>query len=118
MIQMETALPTISMDIDGDGILDAVEALMTPMAMALNYLDLDSDGDGIADAVEGTEDTDGDGMPNYLDADSDGDGIDDALEELVMTTATVCPITWIDWIVMRCSRRCLRQTARRSRRPQ
>ncbi|MBI4557320.1 MAG: right-handed parallel beta-helix repeat-containing protein [Candidatus Hydrogenedentes bacterium] len=40
----------------------------------------DSDGDTIPDGWEGTEDLDGDGMPNHLDTDSDGDGLDDAEE--------------------------------------
>ena len=35
----------------------------------------DFDGDGHSDKAEGTEDTDGDGIPDYKDTDSDGDGI-------------------------------------------
>ena len=30
---------------------------------------LDSDGDGLLDSYEGTQDVDGDGLPNYLDLD-------------------------------------------------
>jgi hypothetical protein len=44
-------------------------------------VDLDMDNDGIPDAVEGTVDTDGDGTPDYQDTDSDGDGIPDIDEE-------------------------------------
>jgi hypothetical protein len=44
-------------------------------------IDLDMDNDGIPDAVEGTRDTDGDGTPDYQDTDSDGDGIPDIDEE-------------------------------------
>jgi len=40
----------------------------------------DTDGDGIGDPYEGTEDADGDEIPNYLDDDSDGDGWTDAEE--------------------------------------
>ncbi len=41
---------------------------------------MDSDGDGIPDVTEGTEDRDGDTLPNFLDLDSDGDGLLDATE--------------------------------------
>ena len=44
-------------------------------------IDLDMDDDGIPDAVEGPGDTDGDGTPDYQDTDSDNDGIPDADEE-------------------------------------
>ena len=40
----------------------------------------DSDRDGMSNSDEGTDDTDGDGIPNYLDIDSDGDGVLDQLE--------------------------------------
>lgn len=40
----------------------------------------DSDGDGIDDLTEGTDDLDGDGIPNYLDLDSDGDGVNDDVD--------------------------------------
>ena len=43
-------------------------------------VDLDMDDDGIPDAVEGTGDTDGDGTPDYQDTDSDDDGIPDSVE--------------------------------------
>ncbi|MBT8100473.1 MAG: hypothetical protein KJO82_12015, partial [Gammaproteobacteria bacterium] len=44
-------------------------------------IDLDMDDDGIPDAVEGIGDTDGDGIPDFLDTDSDADGIPDMDEE-------------------------------------
>lgn len=53
-------------DIDGDGIVNAIDS--------------DSDGDGIPDAVEGNEDDDEDGLPDRLDMDSDGDGLPDNFE--------------------------------------
>lgn len=40
----------------------------------------DPDGDFISSMDEGTDDTDGDGIPNNMDTDSDGDGIDDVDE--------------------------------------
>ncbi|MFK7998458.1 MAG: hypothetical protein AB8H86_02635 [Polyangiales bacterium] len=40
----------------------------------------DTDRDGISDANEGTDDTDGDEIPNLEDLDSDGDGVPDAIE--------------------------------------
>jgi hypothetical protein len=40
----------------------------------------DTDADGIADALEGTDDSEGDGLPNADDTDSDGDGLSDADE--------------------------------------
>ena len=42
--------------------------------------DTDTDGDGVSDTIEGTDDPDGDGVPNYLDLDSDGDSISDRHE--------------------------------------
>lgn len=42
--------------------------------------DKDTDGDTISDADEGTDDVDGDGIPNFEDEDSDGDGIPDSVE--------------------------------------
>ena len=44
-------------------------------------VDLDMDNDGIPDAVEGAGDTDGDGTPDFMDTDSDNDGIPDLDEE-------------------------------------
>lgn len=44
-------------------------------------IDLDMDDDGIPDAVEGIGDTDGDGTPDFMDTDSDNDGIPDLNEE-------------------------------------
>jgi DNA-binding beta-propeller fold protein YncE len=40
----------------------------------------DADFDGMSNLAEGTEDLDGDGVPNYSDPDSDGDGASDAVE--------------------------------------
>ncbi len=76
-------------DDDGDYIPTATERAdeITPVDgdNLPAYLDTDSDGDMSLDRVEGTEDEDGDGIPNYLDptttvADTDGDGIADAIE--------------------------------------
>ena len=68
-------------DTDGDGISDEEEGTDDPDGDGIpNYLDTDSDGDGIPDKTEGTGDPDGDGIPNYLDLDSDGDGIPDKTE--------------------------------------
>lgn len=57
-------------DTDGDGIPD------TPPDAA----GMDSDNDTISDLEEGSDDPDGDGLPNSLDDDSDGDGIPDVVE--------------------------------------
>ncbi|HJL44790.1 MAG TPA: hypothetical protein RMG45_03105 [Polyangiaceae bacterium LLY-WYZ-15_(1-7)] len=40
----------------------------------------DTDGDGLWDDFEGSDDVDGDGIPNFMDTDSDGDGFDDRTE--------------------------------------
>ena len=40
----------------------------------------DTDNDGRSNEAEGTEDLDGDGIPNYLDLDSDGDTVPDQHE--------------------------------------
>ncbi len=58
---------------DGAGNMQVVNFSLT--------IDLDMDNDGIPDAVEGPGDTDGDGIPDYQDTDSDGDGIGDLDEE-------------------------------------
>ena len=42
--------------------------------------DEDTDNDGILDIDEGTEDLDGDNIPNFRDLDSDGDGCFDVVE--------------------------------------
>ncbi len=57
--------PTIDLDADDDGIVDAFE-------------DLNTDGDN--DPSTNATDTDGDGIPDYLDIDSDDDGIPDNVE--------------------------------------
>ncbi len=68
-------------DCDGDGISNRTEGTDDSDGDGLpNYIDTDSDGDGIADAVEGETDSDGVGVPDYLDDDSDGDGMSDLLE--------------------------------------
>jgi hypothetical protein len=41
---------------------------------------VDSDGDTIPDSIEGTDDPDGDSVPNFMDEDSDGDTFPDAVE--------------------------------------
>lgn len=76
-----------NVDSDGDGIFDVIEGTDDADGDGIpNYLDLDSDGDGIPDAVEGTGDVDGDGIPNYLDLDSDGDGVSDYVEAFLAHT--------------------------------
>jgi hypothetical protein len=72
---------SFSCDSDSDGINDDVEGTNDPDGDNIpNYLDTDSDGDNIDDIVEGTNDPDGDNIPNYLDTDSDGDTINDIIE--------------------------------------
>lgn len=51
----------------------------------------DADGDGISDVNEGTDDTDGDEIPNWEDPDSDGDGVSDA-DEAGVDDCTMAPI--------------------------
>ncbi|WP_420398999.1 gliding motility-associated C-terminal domain-containing protein [Flagellimonas sp.] len=58
-------VPTIDLDADNDGIVDAFEDLNT-----------DNDNDPTTDPT----DTDADGIPDYLDIDSDNDGIPDNVE--------------------------------------
>ncbi|MEW6775200.1 MAG: hypothetical protein AB1405_02830 [Bdellovibrionota bacterium] len=80
----EGAVSGTAGDSDGDGLTDALEALLGTDPDLF-----DSDGDGIGDFAEtsgGTDvDTDGDDTPDALDDDSDGDGLPDALEGLVDT---------------------------------
>ena len=74
-------LPKQALDSDGDGLLDSYEGTQDVDGDGLpNYLDLDSDGDGILDAEEGSDDPDADSVPNFLDLDSDGDRIPDSIE--------------------------------------
>jgi len=61
--------------IEGDCNATACAAVTVTIAC-----DIDLDDDGIPDVVEGTDDSDGDGIPNYLDLDSDNDGIPDVVE--------------------------------------
>lgn len=56
----------------------------------------DTDGDTIADLHEGSDDLDGDGLPNDQDLDSDGDGLDDALEAGDADLATLPVDTDVD----------------------
>jgi pimeloyl-ACP methyl ester carboxylesterase len=59
----------------------------------------DTDGDGITDEVEGTDDLDGDGIPNYLDLDSDGDEVLDEVDLCYFHAGpppTGCPVAITD----------------------
>lgn len=72
---------TLDRDADGDGISDELEGSDDFDGDGIpNYLDRDADGDGISDSIEGYRDQDGDGDRNFLDTDSDGDGIPDSKE--------------------------------------
>jgi hypothetical protein len=78
---MPTPTPLGNADRDGDTIMDATDGSDDLDGDGVpNYLDLDSDGDTVLDGVEGTSDVDADGTPNFLDGDSDGDGVGDAIE--------------------------------------
>ncbi|MCZ2477783.1 hypothetical protein G9H58_06885 [Aquirufa antheringensis] len=88
-----------ALDCDGDGVLNGTEladgtspsdacsfkAGSITMAPSAAWLLLDCDADGVTNQVEGTQDLDGDGIPNCLDMDSDGDSISDKLETIVDT---------------------------------
>ncbi len=88
-----------ALDCDGDGVLNGTEladgtnaadgcsfkAASITLTPSAAWLALDCDADGISNKVEGTQDFDGDGIPNCLDADSDGDSISDKLETTVDT---------------------------------
>ena len=88
-----------ALDCDGDGVLNGTELIDSTsaadacsfkapsisVAPSAAWLLLDCDVDGISNKVEGTQDFDGDGIPNCLDTDSDGDGISDKLETTVDT---------------------------------
>lgn len=86
-----------TMDMDGDGIADAVEGTADSDGDGIvNQLDTDSDGDGIDDATEnargtpcGPTDSDSDTTPDFRDLDSDNDGLSDAEEIAVMTDPTL-----------------------------
>ena len=70
-----------SIDDDGDGILNVIEGTDDTDGDGIpDYQDIDSDNDNILDAEEGNIDSDGDGTPNYKDLDSDDDGISDRIE--------------------------------------
>ncbi len=85
-------------DSDADEIPDSVEAggdptdpVDTDSDDIPDYIDVDSDRDGKSDYVEGTEDHDGDGLPNYVDendedgplGDLDQDGLTNREEDLL-----------------------------------
>ncbi|MBI2426102.1 MAG: DUF2817 domain-containing protein [Candidatus Hydrogenedentes bacterium] len=55
----------------------------------------DADNDGRDNDVEGTDDVDGDALPNYLDADSDGDGLPDSFEDDSDADGDLLP-QWLD----------------------
>lgn len=66
--------------LDASGMQNPTEVLVDDDKVIRPVFLSDSDDDGIADIYEGTQDLDGDGVPNYLDEDSDGDGASDASE--------------------------------------
>ncbi|MCA2976911.1 MAG: thrombospondin type 3 repeat-containing protein [Myxococcaceae bacterium] len=70
----------VAADTDGDGLPDALEALLGTRAN-----DRDSDDDGVLDGDEQqfSDDTDFDGLVNPLDADADDDGVLDGTEQSV-----------------------------------
>jgi len=95
-------LYTPELDVDGDGITDALDNC--PLVPNPDQLDSDGngagdacdgddDGDGIDDGADncprtpnpGQEDLDGDGVGDVCDGDTDGDGLDDLLDN--------CPLT-------------------------
>lgn len=68
-------------DRDGDGLADADELLTDSDGDgAPDFCDEDDDNDGVPTAEESTTDSDGDGTPDHLDTDSDDNGIDDGDE--------------------------------------
>ncbi|HEY8518949.1 MAG TPA: putative Ig domain-containing protein [Gammaproteobacteria bacterium] len=74
--RLESRRPALlGLDVDLDGIDDAVDATVTGGP--------DADGDGIDDRYADA-DSDGDGIPDRLDADSDNDGLSDADEMLLV----------------------------------
>ncbi len=74
--EIEVIVETESVDVDDDGVVDAVREVTTTV--------VDIDGDGVADIIEQTTitsyDIDGDGVPDIIEAttitgvDVDGDG--------------------------------------------
>jgi gliding motility-associated-like protein len=88
-----------ALDCDGDGVINGTELLdgtsasdacsfkgtSITLSPSAAWLLLDCDADGVTNQVEGTQDFDGDGIPNCLDTDSDGDSISDKLETTVDT---------------------------------
>ena len=66
--------PSDDVDVDQDGILDALEE------QCANGFSTDADGDSLPDVFEGWLDTDEDGTPNFCDEDDDDDGIPSLLE--------------------------------------
>lgn len=92
-VEAELGTDPDNADTDGDGIADGTEA---PFGTArdmdgdgiIDALDLDTDEDGWADREEAGDDdldtppldSDGDGLPDYMDTDSDNGGVPDLLE--------------------------------------
>ncbi|MGA9522471.1 MAG: Ig-like domain-containing protein, partial [Myxococcaceae bacterium] len=68
--------PNDDADADGDGIDNDTE-----LEIGSDPFNPDTDGDGRPDGVEGTDDPDGDGLPDVLDPDSDDDGLTDGEED-------------------------------------
>jgi len=91
-ISLAPSAAWLLLDCDADGITNKVEGTQDFDGDGIpNCLDTDSDGDSISDKLETTVDTDKDGKPDYLDLDSDNDGILDSLENKVCTgTGILC----------------------------
>lgn len=78
---MSNLLSPVATDFDCDSIPNTIDGTDDPDGDGLpNFQDEDSDGDGILDRVERTADPDQDGLGNWLDLDSDGDGLTDRWE--------------------------------------
>ena len=78
---MSNLLSPVATDFDCDSIPNSIDGTDDPDGDGLpNFQDDDSDGDGILDRIERTADPDQDGLGNWLDLDSDGDGLTDRWE--------------------------------------
>ena len=64
---------------DSDPVSNDADAPLSNLIQA-DDISPDTDNDGRSNNEEGTDDPDGDGIPNYLDLDSDGDGVPDSHE--------------------------------------